>query len=648
MVATTSAQRRILAAVVAVLLATIASGFVSVAPVGAQTVDPVIQGLAETYAPIAVLRNQSGPCDKDGEGYFPAPVDWIFDNPDILLRADAGDDVSADPILSRGFTPADLAVAGPGTYIDFPYDPHDPECKYEGYFKASADRFDLQPTTYVRVSIDAGKRQLFLQYWFWYLFNDWNNLHESDWEMVQLVFSTDDPADALAIGPSEVGFAQHESGQLVRWESDDIEIDGTHLVVYPGAGSHASYPRADYFISWGEHGSGFGCDNTTAPGTPVQLDAVVIPEPVDPQGPFAWALFEGRWGQRGEPLFNGPLGPNLSEKWLDPRGSMADWQSGALSVPEGGSLGLDATRTFCSLTKYSSQLVAQLIDKVWAAVLIGLSALILIAFCFYRIWPYLLEALDIYGNELATFLGIGLLAIPIGFLFNIGVQLLARYSPFDELLGWLSLSGGAAFTITSIVGGLQQAAMLLFVVPAVVQAMKHIRRGQRPTVLGSYRASITHFSSMLSAWIIYFLLLASVGFTIVALPFAIYFGVTMQFFIQAIILEHEKPGWNALLCSWRTTRSQIPRTLSLSIGFLIIAVLPGPVVGLTFLILGGSRVEFANLASGFLYALLIPYAYIGLTMAWRRLRRDAIVEPHMQTRHIPRTEDVELPPAQPW
>ncbi|TXG80976.1 MAG: hypothetical protein E6R14_08400 [Thermomicrobiales bacterium] len=643
MVATNLTKYKPFAAAI-LLLSVIFSVVLPVAPpVAAQVVDPVIQQLSDTYAPIAVLRDQTAPCDKEGEGYFPASIDWIFDNPDIRLRADAGGDAAGDPVLVDGFTPADLATAGPGAYIDFPNDPQHPGCLYERFFKTNAGRFGFRPTTYVHVVIDEGKRRLYLQYWFWYLFNDWNNLHESDWEMVQLVFDTANPADALAFGPDEIGFAQHESGQIVRWSDHQIERDGTHPIVYPGAGSHATYPSADLFISWGEHGSGFGCDNTTSPGTPAPLQAVVIPDPVDPAGPFAWTLFQGRWGQRGQPLFNGPLGPNMNEKWLDPAGSMSDWTTGTLSVPQGPSLGLEATGTFCSLTRYSSQVVAQLIDKVWAAVLLGVVALSLIAFCIYRIWPYLLEALDIYGNELATFLGIGLLAIPIGFLFNLIVQVLADYSPFDQVLGWLSLSGGAAFTVTSIVGGLQQAAMLLVVVPAVVQAMKHIRRGQRPTVRGSYRASITHFGTLLTAWIIYFALLASVGFTIVALPFAIYFGVTMQFFIQAVVLEHEKPGWNALVCSWRITRSQLVRTLSLSIGFLIIAVLPGPVVGLTFLILGGSRVQFANLASGFLYALLIPYAYIGLTMAWRRLCGDPIIEPQMMTHRATRTRDVELP-----
>jgi len=614
----------------------------------AQAIDPVIQQLADTYAPIAMLRRQSAPCDKRGEGYVPAPVYWIFGNPDIRLRADAGGKVSADPVLKAGFSPADLATAGPGTYIDFPNDPQHPGCRYETWFARIVERYDLQPTTYVHVRIDEGKHKLYLQYWFWYLFNDWNNRHESDWEMIQLVFTTTDPAEALAIGPDEVGFAQHESGQLLHWDDARLQRDGAHVLVYPGAGSHASYPTNDLFISWGERGSGFGCDNTTGPSVSTPLRAVVIPDPVDPTGPFAWTLFEGRWGQRGEPLFDGPLGPNLSEKWSDPARAMANWTTAALTVPASTSVGLDATRTFCSVTEFGSRLVARMIDKPWAAAALGIAVLGLIASALYRIWPYLLEALDIYGNELATFLGIGLVAIPIGFAFNLLLQLLARVSPFDQVLGWFRLSGGAAFTAASIVGGLQQAAMLLLVVPAVVQAMEQIRRGERPTVRGSYRASIAYFGANFSAWLIYILLIGSVGLTIIALPLALYAGITMQFFVQAAILEHESPGWKALWGSWRTTRAQIPRTLSLTIGFLIIAVLPGPVVGLTFLILGGSRVQFANLASGFLYALLIPYAYIGLTMAWHRLRHDPIIEPGIVTTPVARTDDVDLPPAPSW
>ncbi len=254
MVAIDLTKHKPLAAGLIALFGVLSSTISSSTPIAAQTVDPVLQQLADAYAPIAVLREQSGPCDKDGEGYFPAPVDWIFDNPDILLRANAGGDVADDPVLAERFTPADLAAAGPGTYIDFPNDPRLPGCDYESYFKANAGSLGLQPTVYAHIAIDEGKRKLYLQYWFWYLFNDWNNLHESDWEMVQLVFETTEPAEALAIGPDEVGFAQHENGQLMRWRNSQIERDGTHLVVYPAAGSHATYPSADLFISWGEAG----------------------------------------------------------------------------------------------------------------------------------------------------------------------------------------------------------------------------------------------------------------------------------------------------------------------------------------------------------------------------------------------------------
>ena len=42
--------------------------------------------------------------------------------------------------------------------------------------------------------------------------------------------------------------------------------------------------------------------------------------------------------------------------------------------------------------------------------------------------------------------------------------------------------------------------------------------------------------------------------------------------------------------------------------------------------------QFANLASSFLYGLLLPLAYIGLTMVYHRLKGEAIVEPTTMTR----------------
>ena len=58
---------------------------------------------------------------------------------------------------------------------------------------AAASPRAREPTVYAHVATDPGHPgQLALQYWLFYVFNDWNNLHEGDWEMIQLVFDADD------------------------------------------------------------------------------------------------------------------------------------------------------------------------------------------------------------------------------------------------------------------------------------------------------------------------------------------------------------------------------------------------------------------------------------------------------------------------
>ena len=83
--------------------------------------------------------------------------------------------------------------------------------------------------------------KLALQYWFFYAFNDFNNLHEGDWEMIQLDFDARDAREALTQDPVAVGYSSHEGAERADWGDDKLElVDGTHPVVYPAAGSHAN------------------------------------------------------------------------------------------------------------------------------------------------------------------------------------------------------------------------------------------------------------------------------------------------------------------------------------------------------------------------------------------------------------------------
>ena len=98
-----------------------------------------------------------------------------------------------------------------------------------------------EPVVYAHVATEAAAPgQLALQYWFFYPFNDFNNTHEGDWEMIQLLFDADDAEEALGKDPVAVGYSSHEGAERADWDDDKLErVDGTHPVVYPAAGSHA-------------------------------------------------------------------------------------------------------------------------------------------------------------------------------------------------------------------------------------------------------------------------------------------------------------------------------------------------------------------------------------------------------------------------
>jgi hypothetical protein len=603
------------------------------------------QQLADKYAPIAMLRAQSGPCDKTGEGYFPSPVDFIFDNPDVVLKAKGEGSASEDLVIAQGFTPQDLIAAGPNTYFDFPGNPRSPGCTYEEYFKRMVEEYDLEPTTYVRFVTDPAAGKLYVEYWFWYLFNDWNNTHETDWEMVYIAFNTTSVEEALSMNPERVGYAQHGGGEYANWGDDKIQLDGDRLIVYPAAGSHATYFDNATWIGWGENGTGFGCDNTTEPSIETPLKAVVVPDFIDPNGPFAWALYEGRWGQREASVFNGPVGPNMGSKWSNPTGAFSNWRATTLTVPGGKSAGISATDLFCSLSEIGSKATIYLGSHPWA---VGIAAFLVFGLIFlsiYRVWGYFMEALDIYGNELRTFLGIGMLAVPIGIVFNVILVLIEKLPPIEWTLNWLNDSANGNLALAAMIGGAQQAAMTLFIVPAVIVAMKEIRQGIKPGVWRSLVQGLHYFPGMLVALVLYVVALGIGTLSIFLVPVAIYVAVRWLFYPQAIVMDDQKRGWDGLRRSWNVTRRRWRKTLGSTIGFLILALVPGPLIGVLILILGGSRVQFANLVSSFLYGLLLPLAYIGLTMVYHRLKGNAIVEPNMVTRELHPEKARKLPGA---
>jgi hypothetical protein len=94
-----------------------------------------------------------------------------------------------------------------------------------------------------------------LQYLFFYAMNDWRstfegaNDHEADWEQAFVILEA---REDRTLEPAWFAAAAHdERGADLRrrWDDPRLEREGEHVVVYPGAGSHATYmERGEYIM----------------------------------------------------------------------------------------------------------------------------------------------------------------------------------------------------------------------------------------------------------------------------------------------------------------------------------------------------------------------------------------------------------------
>ena len=281
-----------------------------------------------------MLKQQAEDCDPDGEPYRPSSVDIVLDNPEVALRQLG----NADPVVKWAPSASDLFGLNQGFYLDFPGSALSPGCIYEtDFWKYTGDR---PAAVYAHIVQDPSRRdRLYLQYWFYWYFNDWNNKHESDWEGITLQFEAASIEEALAGQPVAVGYSQHEGGERALWNDTKLTRDGDHPVVYSSAGSHASYYGSAVYLGRGAS-EGFGCDTTTGPSDRVVPEVVVLPDRVDdPNDPLAWLSFNGRWGERQSGPFNGPTGPAAKDRWLDPAPWFEDLRDDSVVIPGGESAG---------------------------------------------------------------------------------------------------------------------------------------------------------------------------------------------------------------------------------------------------------------------------------------------------------------------
>lgn len=604
---------RILLAVIG--LALLFGGFAN-APVTAQDTASAEQQLAERYVPVAYLRYQAQACGVppyEGEPYVPLPVEMILNNDRILVR-----DSETREVLATGVTAQELATYGPDTYLDFPGNPLRPGCTYETDERVRIADKGLTPSTYAHIVFDEENNRLALQYWFYWYFNDWNNTHESDWEGIQVMWNDVDSVEAaLETPPTHIGYSQHGNGEMANWGDDKVQLeDGTHPRVYPAAGSHATFFSNDTFLAWGERNSGFGCDVSSPKSVRTPLDVILVPNEIDPNGEFAWLLYEGRWGEQQRGPYNGPIGPMHNNRWSQPFEAFETWRPFSIVVPTNTAVGPSMAEAFCTLTANGSQLIldAKMNPLIYIPTVIVAAAAL---FFFVRgSMPIFRRARKLYRENFKLFFGIGLVSLPLGIAFNLLQAFLITKQPLAFVVDWLDNTGGANLTAVMAVGGVQQLAMVLIITPAIIYAVKQVHAGNRITPSMAYQAIITRMSVVFISLVAFILVAMVLLFSVIGLPIAIWLAVQFSFFVQVLIYDETATPMEAFRESFRLVKGSWWNVLSKILVFNLIAVLPGIVVGFGLLTLGRTAVGFANGISSLLYAVLMPLAVIAVTLLY--------------------------------
>ena len=202
-----------------------------------------------------------------------------------------------------------------------------------------------------------------LQYWYLYIYNDFRNNHEADWEMVTIGLSDDDK-------PMQMGLSGHHGGTWHEW--GDVHTVGDRPVVRVALGSHAGFfeyrPKGYHVLNFSISSNllgGFALVQSALrllesglrqmplfkgwrdlPPADDQLDVGadpghtgvrvcpklrVLPDNLNqpPDSEWWWLRYGGKWGST-RPRFSGAVGigspwgiEGENERWADPNGWLA-------------------------------------------------------------------------------------------------------------------------------------------------------------------------------------------------------------------------------------------------------------------------------------------------------------------------------------
>jgi hypothetical protein len=602
------------------------------------------KALADRYAPVVRLVSQPDECGP-GVPYEPIDVNALFSEPTVALRGPW----NASGTVKIGPTAKDLSKGLYQYHLDFPGDALEPGCDFERWGRRVTKGY--APTVYAHVATDAlhpGK--LALQYWLFYVYNDWNNLHEGDWEMIQLVFDAGNAHAALTSPPTSIGYSQHEGAERASWGSSKLaRVGGTHAVVYPAAGSHANFFGDGLFLG-SSASQGVGCDNTSGPHHDLRPAVATIPsDPAQARRESPWIAFEGRWGELQRSFFNGPTGPNLKSQWREPIEWSQGWRDRSFSVPTASAFGTSATDFFCRAIGSGSSALVRLVSSPLEFLLVAGALILLLIYALSRTswrptatfrlahrraWGQILAAsARMYVSQLRLVVGIGILFIPISLLVALMQALLLHGTNLLGIESGAEGNGFLAFVVVAI-GTALTLLTLGIIQAATARALVELDQGRAVGPIRAYWLVRDSIRPLLGALVIAELVVSLLASSIYLLPIAVWLAGLWALIAPSIELER-LTALGGLRRSTRLVRGKWFKVASLIVAGAALVIVVGPVVGVVMIFLTSAPFWLVNLVAGVIYALTMPLVAIATVYVYvdRRIADELVVD--AEARQLP-------------
>lgn len=248
----------------------------------------------------------------------------------LLSRPSSRPPIGADVIRERLQTAWPMTLSREAITMHGKVDAKTAWSTYQNTMRGNGD-FRYPRTVYCR-TVQAGSL-VAVQYWLFFFFNHWRNVHEADWELISVFHNPDTDQ------PEYVGISSHEDGLRRKRESVTWLDDGP--IVYCAVGSHALYfqPKADGYVPSLDLGRYMGAGRSrrmsagnsrdwvpdvdpaaiaSLPRQAYQLVPLPKSEDVHPSADswdtWWWLAYGGGWG-RITPV-DGPA--NQRQKWAAP------------------------------------------------------------------------------------------------------------------------------------------------------------------------------------------------------------------------------------------------------------------------------------------------------------------------------------------